>query len=109
MERRDKRKNPEKGGRHQRESETLLNDVGEIAHDITKHEQTEEDLKENEEAYRAVVETTGTGYVIIDKEGRVLDANPEYARQTGHRTLEEISGENVIEWIAGYEKEKNAP
>ena len=38
----------------------------------------------------------------------MLDANPEYVRLTGHRTQKEIIGKNVIEWTAGYEKEKNA-
>jgi len=108
VESRENRKNPEKRERHQKESEILLNEVGEMAHDITKHKQTGEELKANEELYRALVETTGTGYVIIDKEGRVLDANPEYIRLTGHRILEEIIGKNVLEWTAGYEKEKNA-
>jgi PAS domain S-box-containing protein len=79
-----------------------------MAHDITKHKQTEEELKASEGLYKALVETTGTGYVILDTEGRVLDANPEYVRLTGHRTLKEIIGKNVIEWTAGYEKEKNA-
>jgi PAS domain S-box-containing protein len=76
--------------------------------DITDRTLAEEKLKVSEELYRALVETTGTGYVIIDKDGKVLDANPEYVRLTGHHTLEEILGRNVIEWTAGYEKEKNA-
>ncbi len=76
--------------------------------DITKHKQTEEELKASEEQYRALVETTGTGYVIIDTDDRVLDANPEYVRLTGYHTLEEIIGRSVVEWTAGYEKEKNA-
>jgi PAS domain-containing protein len=109
MGRRENRKNPEKRERHQTESEIQLNEGGEMTCDITKPDQIQEKLKASEEVYRALVETTGTGYVILDTEGRVLDANPEYVRLTGHRTLEEISGKNVIEWTAGYEKEKNAP
>jgi PAS domain S-box-containing protein len=102
------RKNPEKRMRHQKESGILPDEGGGMTYDITKHKQAEEELKASEELYKALVETTGTGYVIIDTEGRVLDANPEYVRLTGYRTVKEIIGKNVIEWTAAYEKEKNA-
>ncbi|HUH79153.1 MAG TPA: PAS domain S-box protein [Methanoregula sp.] len=69
---------------------------------------SEEAVQERENKYRALVETTRTGYVIIDACGRVLDANQEYIRLTGHAALEEIAGRSVIEWTAEYEKEKNA-
>ncbi len=57
-------------------------------------------LVESEEKYRALVETTGTGYVILDETGCVLDANREYVRLTGHVALGEILGRNVAEWTA---------
>lgn len=76
--------------------------------DITRRAAAERELRESESLYRALVETTRTGYVIIDKEGRVLDANPEYVRLTGRRDLKEVLGRNVLEWTAGHEKEKNA-
>ncbi len=65
-------------------------------------------LRESEEKYRALVETTGTGYVIIDSEGRVLDANREYIRLTGHEALEEIRGRRVTEWTAPHDLARNA-
>jgi PAS domain S-box-containing protein len=68
---------------------------------------SEESLQERENKYRAVIETTHTGFVIIDSLGRVIDANPEYIRLTGHSGLEEIAGRNVLEWTADYDKEKN--
>lgn len=76
--------------------------------DITSRQQSEEALRESEEKYRALIETTNTGFVIIDKKGKVLDANPEYVRLAGRSELNEIRGRNVIEWTAEYEKEKNA-
>ncbi|MEI7433987.1 MAG: PAS domain S-box protein [Methanomicrobiales archaeon] len=60
-----------------------------------------------EEKYRTLIETTGTGYVILDDQGWVLDANPEYVRLTGHANLGEIVGRSVTEWTATYEKDKN--
>ena len=75
--------------------------------DITDREQAEEALRESEAKYRTLVETTDTGFVIIDGEGRVLDANREYVRLTGRNNLSEIIGRGVIEWTADYEKERN--
>jgi PAS domain S-box-containing protein len=65
-------------------------------------------LHESEQTYRALVETTGTGYVILDKEGRVLDANAEYVRLSGHGALDEILGRSVVEWTAPQDRQRNA-
>ena len=76
--------------------------------DITQRKQAEDVLRAREEKYRVLVETTGTGYLIIDREGRVIDANPEYVRQTGRYQLRDILGKSVTEWTADYEKDRNA-
>ncbi|RPI39981.1 MAG: PAS domain S-box protein [Methanoregulaceae archaeon] len=65
-------------------------------------------LQENEGHYRTLIETTGTGYVIIDDKGRVADANPEYVRLAGHTGLSEIKGRTVTEWTAPHDRQKNA-
>jgi PAS domain S-box-containing protein len=76
--------------------------------DITEQKRTDESLRERGEQYRSLVETTNTGYVIVDDAGRVIDANAEYVRLTGHRDLAEIVGRSVVEWTAEYAREKNA-
>jgi two-component system, cell cycle sensor histidine kinase and response regulator CckA len=81
--------------------------VGSV-HDITERKRAEEIVKASEEKYRALVETTDTGYLITDKEGKVIDANREYVRLTGHSELGEILGRSVIEWTAAHEKQKGA-
>ena len=65
-------------------------------------------VRDSEELYRALVETTDTGYVILDQEGRVLDANPEYLRLSGHVNIEEIRGRSVVEWTAEHDRNRNA-
>jgi PAS domain S-box-containing protein len=76
----------------------------EIVRDITERKRTQEALQKREAHYRALVETTHTGFVVVDHEGKVLDANAEYVRLTGHRDLNEIRGRSVLEWTAAHEK-----
>jgi diguanylate cyclase (GGDEF)-like protein/PAS domain S-box-containing protein len=77
------------------------------AKDITELRQAESILKASEEKYRALVETTGTGYLILDQQGKVVDANSEYLRLAGRGSLQEILGRSVLEWTAEYEIERN--
>jgi PAS domain S-box-containing protein len=72
------------------------------------YEYTRRELAESEEKYRRLVETTNTGYVILDAAGRVLDANAEYLRLTGRRELQDILGRSVIEWTAEKDRARNA-
>jgi|GEM_PF-2547728 len=62
----------------------------------------------SEEKYRALIETTDTGYLILDSGGKVLDANAEYVRLSGHESLNEIIGRSVVEWTAEYDRGRNA-
>ena len=76
--------------------------------DVTARRLAEDHLIESERLYRALVETTNTGYVVVDGKGRVMDANPEYVRLSGHRDLEEIRGRNVVDWTAPHDRQRNA-
>jgi PAS domain S-box-containing protein len=78
-----------------------------ISHDITRRKLAEEAMRESEEKYKALIETTGTGYVILDSEGKVLGANQEYVRLTGHGSLTEIIGKSVVEWTTAHDREWN--
>ncbi len=76
--------------------------------DITERKKADEALKESEGKYRALIEATDTGFVILDAKGNVLDANDEYVRLTGHKVRKDILGRCVVEWTAEYDKERNA-
>jgi PAS domain S-box-containing protein len=64
-------------------------------------------LNESEQKYQALVETTDTGYVILDAEGRVVDANQEYLRLTGRKTISELLGHQVTEWTVTRDLARN--
>lgn len=76
--------------------------------DITQRKLAEAAMRESEEKYKNLVEATDTGYIIIDSEGRVIDANAEYVRLTGRNGLEDILGHSVLEWTAPHDLERNA-
>lgn len=98
-----------------RDKETAL--LAETADDISfalsrldemaERKKTEEALRESEDKYRALIETTGTGYVFLDHDGNVRSANREFVRLTGHVTLSEIVGRNVSEWTALHDRERS--
>ena len=82
--------------------------VAEIFANALARKRDEQALRASEINYRTLVEMTGTGYLILDLQGRVLDANQEYVRMTGHGELREIIGRSVIEWTAEKAKQWNA-
>jgi PAS domain S-box-containing protein len=79
-----------------------------ILEDITERKKTENALQQSEKQLRSLIETTGTGYVILDKNGHVIDANQEYVCLTGQSTLDKIRNKSVIEWTAPYDVKRNA-
>ncbi len=81
--------------------------VGQVAERNRVLSETNAALRQSEEKYRALVETTGTGFAMVDEHGTLLDANAQYVRMTGHGELHEILGHRVTEWIAPHDRERN--
>jgi len=66
--------------------------------DVTEHKQADEKLKESEQKYRLLFETSLDCITQIDREGRYLAANPATARSLGV-PLEELVGKTVFEVV----------
>jgi len=68
-----------------------------------------DDFLQNEGAkYRSLIESTGAGFVILDSQGVVMDADQGYLKLTGFQKIEDIIGKSVIEWTAEEDRERNA-
>jgi PAS domain S-box-containing protein len=76
--------------------------------DITERKRAEQALQDSEKKHRVLIETTATGFVIVDAKGVVLDANDEYVRLAGYETHEQILGRPVTDWTAAYDQDRNA-
>ena len=79
-----------------------------IIRDITERKRAEITLRESEEKYRRLIETTDMGYVIVDDQGLVIDANQEYAHLTGRQEVADVLGHRVLEWTAPHDLERSA-
>ena len=68
--------NMETGGRAIATEQLFLREFEELGKSankmLTMRQRAEAELRENEAKYRALIETTDTGFVIIDQEGRVF-------------------------------------
>ncbi len=58
--------------------------------DITARKQTEDDLRRSEAKFRAVVENSNDGIVLMDATGRVLYRSPSYQKINGFTDQERI-------------------
>ena len=65
-----------------------------------RRKQAEEALRESEEQYRTLVETSPDGIMMIDLQARIVMANKELAELYGAESVEELLGRSSFEFIA---------
>ncbi len=69
--------------------------------DITERKHMEEALRESEEKFRALVEHSLDGTLILDPKGNILSVNRAAVRLVGIEDPDEVSGRrNVMEFVA---------
>jgi PAS domain S-box-containing protein len=67
--------------------------------DITDRKRAEEDLRENEERFRALLNATGEGIYGVDLDGNCTFANPSCLRMLGYDSDQELLGKNMHQLI----------
>ncbi|PCJ11145.1 MAG: hypothetical protein COB04_19510 [Gammaproteobacteria bacterium] len=77
-----------------------------IATDITERKRSEKTLRDREKKYRALIDTTDTGYCIINGKGLIIDANAEFARMAGCQHSNDTLGQPINKWIAPYDTKR---
>jgi sigma-B regulation protein RsbU (phosphoserine phosphatase) len=51
--------------------------------DITRRKLAEEELRQSEEKFRRIVETAGEGFILMDEDLKIIDANNAYCKMLG--------------------------
>jgi PAS domain S-box-containing protein len=77
-----------------------------VARDITERKRVERALRESEERFRAIVETTPDCVQLISADGTVLLMNSPGLRMVGARSAHEVVGKSVYDLIATEDRER---
>ncbi len=67
--------------------------------DVTDQKAADAHLRQSERKYRQLIEMTGTGYLILDEEGAVLDANSRFLEMSGRTAISDVLGQNAFDWL----------
>jgi PAS domain S-box-containing protein len=74
--------------------------------DITQQKRTEKALRESEERFRAIVETTPECVKLLSADGTLLHMNKPGLEMVGARSADEVVGKNVYDLIAPEDRDR---
>jgi len=67
-----------------------------ISRDITKQKLSEEKSKDSEERFKLLSNATFEG-IVFSESGKIIDANDQFIKMFGYKSLKEIIGKSVID------------
>jgi sigma-B regulation protein RsbU (phosphoserine phosphatase) len=70
----------------------IMDEIDEARQELQKKEAA---LSKSEEKYRRIVQTTGEGFILMDEDLKIIDANDAYCRMVGYPRSEVIGKSNV--------------
>ena len=77
-----------------------------VARDISERKRTELALRESEERFRAIVETTPECVKLVSADGTLLHMNRPGLKMVGARSADEVVGKNVYDLIAPEDRDR---
>jgi len=77
-----------------------------VARDITAQKRAEHALRESEERFRAIVDTTPECVKLVAEDGTLLHMNPSGLRMVGAPSADAVVGKSVYDLIAPEHREK---
>lgn len=82
------------------------NGMGIVGHttEVTKHKLAEQELQDDINRRRVMVEKSRDGIVILDRHGKVVEANERFACMLGY-TIEEVYKLRIYDWEAAHPKD----
>jgi PAS domain S-box-containing protein len=83
----------------------LVQANAQLQQEIEQRRQTEAELAQSRESYRAIFENTGTATVIVDVDSKLCMANAEFEKLSGYKQ-QELAGKSIEEFVVEADLQK---